>query len=51
MTSLLWERRTQIGLCLLIQALCVAVGAGLERLQVQPQLESPAAAPLPRVRL
>lgn len=30
--SLLWERRAQIGCCLLIQALLVGLGHGLERL-------------------
>ncbi len=32
--SILWERRAQIGCCLLIQALLVGFGHGLERLLV-----------------
>jgi hypothetical protein len=32
MTALLWERRGQIGCCLLIQAVLLSAGLALERL-------------------
>lgn len=43
MTALLWERRAQIGCCLLLQALLMSAGLALE------QLNRPAPGFSPRV--
>jgi hypothetical protein len=36
MAGLLWNRRSQVGCCLLIQGVLLTVGLGLERLMPHP---------------